>query len=56
MKETIGSTTGSRENMRKKAEVFATYLLFQKKKLNILLKQVKESPDPIPELAKEFQI
>jgi Zn-dependent peptidase ImmA (M78 family) len=42
----------------KEAEVFAAYLLIPEEKLNTLLKQdwVKESPDPIPELAEEFQV
>jgi len=42
----------------KEAEVFAAYLLIPEEKLNKILKQdwVKESPDPIPELAEEFQV
>jgi len=42
----------------KEAEVFAAYLLIPEDKLNELLKQewVKESPDPVAELAEEFQV
>lgn len=42
----------------KEAELFAMHLLIPENKLNELLKQewVKESPDPIPELAEEFQV
>ena len=42
----------------REAEVFATYLLIPEEKLNAILKEewVKESPDPIPELAEEFQV
>jgi Zn-dependent peptidase ImmA (M78 family) len=42
----------------KEAEVFAVYLLIPEDKLNEKLKEewVKESPDPIPELAEEFQV
>jgi Zn-dependent peptidase ImmA (M78 family) len=42
----------------KEAEVFAAYLLIPEDKLNEKLKEewVKESPDPIPELAEEFQV
>jgi len=42
----------------KEAEVFAAYLLIPEEKLNELLKQdwVQNSPDPIPELAEEFQV
>jgi Zn-dependent peptidase ImmA (M78 family) len=42
----------------KEAEVFAAYLLVPEEKLNAFLKQdwVKDSPNPIPELAEEFQV
>jgi len=42
----------------KEAEVFAAYLLIPEDKLNELLEQewVKESPDPVAELAEEFQV
>jgi len=42
----------------KEAEVFAAYLLIPEDKLNELLEQewVKESLDPIPMLAEEFQV
>ncbi|HEC87093.1 MAG TPA: ImmA/IrrE family metallo-endopeptidase [Thermoplasmatales archaeon] len=42
----------------KEAEVFAAYLLIPEDKLNVLLKEewIKESPNPIPELAEEFQV
>ena len=58
MRETIGSITGSREDKKKEAEIFAAYLLIPEDKLNEKLKEewVKESPDPIPELAEEFQV
>jgi Zn-dependent peptidase ImmA (M78 family) len=42
----------------KEAEIFAAYLLIPEDKLNEKLREewVKESPDPIPELAEEFQV
>jgi Zn-dependent peptidase ImmA (M78 family) len=42
----------------KEAEVFAAYLLIPEDKLSEKLKEewVKESPDPVPELAEEFQV
>ncbi|MEO0242800.1 MAG: ImmA/IrrE family metallo-endopeptidase [candidate division WOR-3 bacterium] len=42
----------------KEAEIFAAYYLIPEEKLNEILKQewVKESPNPIPELAEEFQV
>ena len=42
----------------KEAEVFAAYLLIPEDKLNAILQQewVKESPNPISELAEEFQV
>jgi Zn-dependent peptidase ImmA (M78 family) len=42
----------------REAEVFAAYLLIPEEKLGEILKEewVKESPDPIPELAEEFQV
>ncbi|MEM3448063.1 MAG: ImmA/IrrE family metallo-endopeptidase [Nitrososphaerota archaeon] len=42
----------------KEAEIFAAYLLIPEEKLNEILKQewVKESYDPISELAEEFQV
>lgn len=42
----------------KEAEVFAAYFLIPEEKLNATLKEewVKESPDPIPDLADEFQV
>jgi len=42
----------------KEAEIFATYLLIPEDKLNEKLKEewVRESPDPVPELAEEFQV
>lgn len=42
----------------REAEVFAAYYLIPEEKLNEVLKQewVKESLDPIPELAEEFQV
>jgi Zn-dependent peptidase ImmA (M78 family) len=45
-------------DMEKEAEVFAAYLLIPEEKLNELLNQdwVKESLDPIRELAEEFQV
>jgi Zn-dependent peptidase ImmA (M78 family) len=44
--------------MEKEAEVFAAYLLIPEDKLNEILEQdwVKESLDPIPALAEEFQV
>jgi Zn-dependent peptidase ImmA (M78 family) len=58
MKGMTGSTSGSREERRKRLEVFAAYLLIPEDRLNEKLKEewVKESPDPIPELAEEFQV
>jgi Zn-dependent peptidase ImmA (M78 family) len=55
--EVRGSTTRSRRQ-EKEAEVFAAYLLIPEDKLNEKLREewVKESPDPIPELAEEFQV
>jgi Zn-dependent peptidase ImmA (M78 family) len=46
------------KEMEREAEIFAAYLLIPEEKLNELLNQdwVKESPDPIPELAEEFQV
>lgn len=42
----------------KEAEIFAAYYLISEEKLNEILKQewVEESPNPIPELAEEFQV
>ena len=42
----------------KEAEVFAAYLLIPEDKLNQRLREewVRESLDPIPELAEEFQV
>lgn len=42
----------------REAEVFAAYLLIPEEKLNKILKEewVKESLDPIPEIAEEFQV
>ena len=42
----------------KEAEAFAAYLLIPEDKLNAILQQewVKESPNPIPALAEEFQV
>jgi len=42
----------------KEAEVFAAYLLIPEDKLNEKLREewVGEPPDPIPELAEEFQV
>jgi len=42
----------------KEAEVFAAYLLIPEDKLNEILQQewVKESPNPIHDLAEEFQV
>jgi Zn-dependent peptidase ImmA (M78 family) len=42
----------------KEAEIFAAYLLIPEDRLNEKLRAewVKESPDPIPELAEEFQV
>jgi len=42
----------------KEAEVFVAYLLIPEDKLNEKLKEewIKDSPDPIPELAEEFQV
>ena len=42
----------------KEAEVFAAYLLIPEDKLNAILQQewIKESPNPIPALAEEFQV
>ncbi|MEM3573299.1 MAG: ImmA/IrrE family metallo-endopeptidase [Nitrososphaeria archaeon] len=42
----------------KEAEIFAAYYLIPEEKLNEILKQewVEESPNPIPELAEEFQV
>jgi Zn-dependent peptidase ImmA (M78 family) len=46
------------QKQEREAEIFAAYLLIPEKKLNKILKEhwVKESPDPIPELAEEFQV
>jgi Zn-dependent peptidase ImmA (M78 family) len=46
------------QKQEREAEIFAAYLLISGEKLNNILKQdwVKESPDPIPELAEEFQV
>lgn len=42
----------------REAEVFAAYFLIPEEELNAVLKEewVKESTDPIPELAEEFQV
>ena len=42
----------------KEAEVFAAYLLVPEEKLNEILNQewVRESPNPIPELAELFEV
>jgi Zn-dependent peptidase ImmA (M78 family) len=42
----------------KEAEVFAAYLLIPEDKLSEKLKEewVQESPDPVPDLAEEFQV
>lgn len=42
----------------KGAEVFATYFLIPGEKLNRILKEewVMNSPDPVPDLAEEFQV
>jgi Zn-dependent peptidase ImmA (M78 family) len=42
----------------REAEVFAAYLLIPEEKLSAILKEewVKDSLDPIPELAEEFQV
>lgn len=42
----------------KEAEIFAAYFLIPEEKLDVILKEewIKESPDPIPELAEEFQV
>jgi len=42
----------------REAEVFAAYLLIPEEKLDKILKEdwVEKSPDPIPELAEEFQV
>ena len=44
--------------MEKEAEMFAAFFLIPEEKLNSLLKEdwIKESPDPILELAEEFQV
>jgi len=44
--------------MERKAEVFAAYFLIPEEKLDKILKEewVKNSPDPIPELAEEFRV
>ena len=44
--------------MEREAEIFAAYFLIPEERLNKILKQdwVKESSDPIPELAEEFQV
>jgi len=46
------------KQQEREAEVFAAYFLIPEEKLNALLEQdwVKESLDPIPELAEEFQV
>jgi Zn-dependent peptidase ImmA (M78 family) len=46
------------KQQEREAEVFAAYFLIPEEKLNKILKQdwVKESPDPIPEIAEEFQV
>lgn len=46
------------KKQEKEAEIFAAYLLIPEEKLNKILKEewIKESPDPIPELAEEFQV
>ncbi|MCP8313121.1 MAG: ImmA/IrrE family metallo-endopeptidase [archaeon] len=46
------------KNQEKEAEIFAAYLLIPEEKLNAVLKEewVRDSPDPIPELAEEFQV
>jgi Zn-dependent peptidase ImmA (M78 family) len=42
----------------REAEIFAAYLLIPEEKLNKILKQdwIAQSPDPISELAEEFQV
>jgi Zn-dependent peptidase ImmA (M78 family) len=42
----------------REAEIFAAYLLIPEEKLDNILKEdwVKESLDPIPEMAEEFQV
>ena len=46
------------KQIEKEAEVFAAYFLIPEDKLNEILKQdwVKESLDPIPEIAEEFLV
>jgi Zn-dependent peptidase ImmA (M78 family) len=46
------------KRQEREAEVFAAYFLIPEEKLNAILKEewVKESPDPVPELAEEFQV
>jgi len=46
------------KRQEKETEVFAAYLLIPEDKLNEKLKEewIKDSPDPIPELAEEFQV
>ena len=46
------------EETGKEAEVFAAYPLIPEDKLNEKLKEewIKDSPDPIPELAEESQV
>ncbi|MGQ9596390.1 MAG: ImmA/IrrE family metallo-endopeptidase [Thermodesulfobacteriota bacterium] len=46
------------KRMEKEAEVFAAYFLIPEDKLNAILKDewVKESSDPIPDLAEESQV
>jgi len=42
----------------REAEMFAAYYLIPEEKLNVILEEewVKDSLNPIPELAKEFQV
>jgi Zn-dependent peptidase ImmA (M78 family) len=46
------------KRQEREAEVFAAYLLIPEERLDSILKQdwVKESLDPVPELAEEFQV
>jgi len=49
---------GKQRRREKEAEVFAAYLLIPEDKINEKLREewVRESPDPIPELAEEIQV
>lgn len=47
-----------KESKEREADLFAAYFLIPDEKLKLILKEewIKKSPNPIPKLAKEFQV